>query len=227
MGTILNRGAPSRIRAMNFQRWRDARKLAGLAGGAQVLAEGPRRRALVEHALDDRLVGEAEDVVEVLARVLRVAARMRAAEHGDDAALAEQVADGVGELRGLRERADEHDVDVLRQDGRQVLEPRVADELDVVAQLLGPDGQHLRHDAGEVRVHDAGVEGPGLAPGNDVDDSDPQLLHERTLGPDRRGPNRSSRRASEVRRSIFSIVPRTRGSGSRHSGSLIRPPGRA
>ena len=47
-------------------------------------------------------VGEAEDVVEVLPGVLRIAARVRAAEDGDGAARAEQVAERVGELRAPR-----------------------------------------------------------------------------------------------------------------------------
>ena len=90
-------------------------------------ALGPVRRALGEHLVHDALVGEAEHVVEVLLGVLGIAARVGSAEHRDGAALAEEVAQRVGELRGLGEGADEEDVEVRRQLRQQVFAARVAD----------------------------------------------------------------------------------------------------
>src|SRR6185437_15169582 len=59
------------------------------------------------------------------------------------------VADGVGGVRRLRERADEQQVGLGEDLFGEVLETRVADEANVVAGLLAPDCHDLRHDAGE------------------------------------------------------------------------------
>ena len=87
-------------------------------------------------------------------------------------ALPEHVADRVGELSRLGERAHEDQVYVVRQFRRQVLESRVADQLDVMPFLLAPDGEDLRHDAGEIRVHEPAVQRAGLASGDEVNDPD-------------------------------------------------------
>lgn len=54
--------------------------------------------AVAKHIFDYRAVGEAEHVVEVAGRILRVAARVRAAEHRDGSPLAVHVAHGVREM---------------------------------------------------------------------------------------------------------------------------------
>jgi hypothetical protein len=115
-------------------------------------------RPLAEHLVHDLPVGEAQDVIEEPACVLGIAPRVRAAQHGDGAALAEPVADRVGEVGGFRERADEQKVEVGRQLRQEVLPTGIADVADVVARLLAPDADDLWHDAGQVGVHHPAVE---------------------------------------------------------------------
>ena len=75
---------------------------------------------------------------------------------------AEQGAEGVGEVRRGREGADEHQVEVVGELRQEVLEAGVADEVHLVARLLAPDRERLRHDAREIRVHQTAVQaGPG------------------------------------------------------------------
>ena len=69
---------------MNFQRSRTPGS-GGLLAGGDVHAERPMPGAVLQDAPDHCLVGEAQDVVEVLLSVLRVAARVRAAEGGNRA----------------------------------------------------------------------------------------------------------------------------------------------
>ena len=102
---------------------------------------------------------------------------MRAAQHGDRAARAEQVAQRIGQQGGFGERPDEYQIDVGRQLADEVLEARVADEGDVVPLRLAPYANHLRHDARQVGVHDARVQGARGAPGYEVDDADAELTH--------------------------------------------------
>ena len=109
-----------------------------LPRGADLHAERTVRRALGERIADDRLVGEPEHVVEVAARVLGIAARVRSAQAGDRAAAAIALADRVRELRRLAERADEQEVQPGRQLGGEILEPRVADQPHVVPGRLAP-----------------------------------------------------------------------------------------
>lgn len=123
-------------------------------------------------------IGEAQDVVEEPGRVLGIAAGMRSTQHGDGAALLEHVADGVGELRGLREGADEDDIHIERQLGLEILEPGVADEVHIVPGLLTPYRNDLRHDTSEVRVHHLGIDRGRGSPGDQVDNADAKPAHE-------------------------------------------------
>src|SRR5919197_1533830 len=54
-----------------------------LLSSGKVQADGPMRGAVLQDVTDDGLVGEAQDVVEVLHGVLGVTAGVRAAEDGD------------------------------------------------------------------------------------------------------------------------------------------------
>jgi len=138
----------------------------------------PERAMLLaarQHVLDGAPVGEPEHEVEVADRILRIATRMWAAEHGHRAAGPAKGAEGVGELGGLREGPDEHQIDLVRDLGGQVAVARVAHEGDVVARLLAPPRDHLRHDAREVRVHDAAVEPLRGSTGYQIDHCDLEL----------------------------------------------------
>lgn len=46
--------------------------------------------------------------------------------------------------------------------------------------LPAPHADYLRHDAGEIRIHDAGIQSSYGAPGNDIDDPDMELSHAKT-----------------------------------------------
>ena len=138
-------------------------------------ADRPVRRAVLEHFTDDSLVGEADDVVEVLRGVLRVAARVGPAEHGHGPFRSEQVGKRVGEQGRLRERADEDEIDLFRQFPGQILETGVADEGDLVPFGFAPHPDDLGHDAGEIRVHDSCVQGAGRPFGDEIDDADAKL----------------------------------------------------
>ena len=73
--------------------------------GRHVAAQRAVRLAVVQHFVQRGLVGEAEHVVEVLLRILRIAARVRPADAGDGTAPAEHLADRIGELGPLGEGA--------------------------------------------------------------------------------------------------------------------------
>lgn len=70
----------------------------------------------------------------------------------------EHLTDRIGELRALRERAHEQEIDVFGKLVDQVLETRIANEANFVASLFAPDRDYLRHDARKIRVHQLGVE---------------------------------------------------------------------
>ena len=150
-----------------------------LARRREVQAVRAMRRAVLENVPDHVPVGEAEHVVEIGPRVLGIAARVRAAEDGDGAAGAEEIAEGVGRQRRLGERADEDEVEIARKLVLEVLESGVGDVRDLVALRLAPHGDDLRHDAREIRVHHPGVESPRGSLGYEVDDSDPVFTQER------------------------------------------------
>src|SRR5262245_1560660 len=91
--------------------------------------------AILQYLAEDLPIGRAEDVVEIAASVLRGAASVRAAERGDGPAAAEKIAQGIGSLGRLGERADKHQVDVVGKDLHQVFKPGIADKLDIMAFL--------------------------------------------------------------------------------------------
>ena len=113
-------------------------------------------RAFPQHLGDDLAVGEAQDVVEILLGVFGVAAGVRTADDRDGAALAEEVAERVGELGRLCEGPDEEDVEIGRQLLEQILRPYNT-PADVVSLLLAPDAHHLGHDAGQVGIHQPAI----------------------------------------------------------------------
>mgnify|MGYP000243368253 CR=1 FL=1 len=133
----------------------------------QLLAE-------LDRLLDDRLIGFAV-VHEGDLDHLYLAPALRRRGHGT--ALLEHVADRVGKLRRLGERADEEYVNVERQFRLQVLEPGVAHQVYVMARLFTPDRDDLRHDAGKVRVHDTGVHGGGRGTSNQIENADAERTH--------------------------------------------------
>ena len=67
------------------------------------------------------------------------------------------------------------EVDLVRQIVDQVLDTRVANEGDLVPFRFAPHRDGLRHDAGEIRVHDARVQRAGRRFGDQIDDADPEL----------------------------------------------------
>lgn len=70
-----------------------------LLSGFEMQADGPVRRAVLQDVADQRLVGETQDIIEILLCVLRIAARVRAAQNGDRALGAQTVAQSIGERR--------------------------------------------------------------------------------------------------------------------------------
>src|SRR2546430_133585 len=103
--------------------------------------------------------------------------RGRARRHGHRAAGAEQIAEGIGEQGGFGERPDEYEVDVGRELADEVLEAGIADEGDLVSLVLAPHADDLRHDAREVGVHDARVQGARGTARDEIDDADAKLTH--------------------------------------------------
>ena len=110
-------------------------------------------------------------------RIARIAACMRSTEDGDGAAPAMHVADRVRGVRRLRKGADEQDVGFGEDLAGEIFETGIADEANVVAGLLAPDCHGLRHDAGEVGVHEPRVHGAGRPFGGEIQDGDAQSTH--------------------------------------------------
>ena len=100
---------------------------------------------------------------------------MRAAENRYGASPPKPGADRVGKLSRLRESADEENVDVLGKDILEVFKTGLALELDLVPEFLAPDRDDLGHDAREVGMHDARVEGARRCAGDDVEYRDSQF----------------------------------------------------
>src|SRR5947199_2378043 len=148
-----------------------------LARRRAVHAEWPVPGAILEDVSDDRPVREPEHVIEIAAGVFGVAARVRAAQHGDRPGPAEQIAERVGEQSRFGERTDEDEVDVGGELGDEVLEAGVADEGDLVAFGLAPHADDLRHDARQIGVHHPRVQRARRPFGYEVDDADAQLTH--------------------------------------------------
>src|SRR5690606_17249891 len=103
-------------------------------------------------------------------------------EHGHGPALPQPVTERVGEERRLGEGADEHQVELGGQLLEEILDPGVADELDLVPGPFAPRREHLRHDAGEVRVHEPPVQRRPGALGDEVEDADAKPSHGRPPG---------------------------------------------
>jgi hypothetical protein len=117
-----------------------------------------RSRSVGRSTGHDVPVGEAQDVIEVLAGVLGIAPGVGPAEYGHGALLPEQIAQRVGELGRLREGTDEQHVQVGRQLLEQILQACIADKGHIVTLLLAPHADHLRHDAGQIGIHEAPVQ---------------------------------------------------------------------
>ena len=99
----------------------------------------------------------------VLLRVLRIAPRTRAAEHGDRTTRPAQRAQAVGELRRLCEGPDEHEVALVGELFGEV--------------FVTPSRDDLRHDAGEVGIHHARIQVLGWSSCDEIDDGDSELAH--------------------------------------------------
>ena len=152
----------------------NARKLARLRFCSQVDAHRSVGLTVGEDLADDLAVGESDDVVEIAACVFRIAACVWSPEDGHHPTAAEEIADGVGKLCRLRERTDEQQIDVFGELLDQILCPRVAHQLDVVAGFLAPNGDDLRHDAREVGVHHPSPEGLGWCSRHQIQHADSQ-----------------------------------------------------
>src|SRR6266403_1289703 len=111
-------------------------------------------------------------------RLASIGTIVRTAQNGHRSEGAESVAQRIRQQRGFGERADEDQIDLARQLLREVFQPGVAEEADLVTLGLAPGRDHLRHDARHVGVHRAGVDGPGGAPGDQIDDRHSQPPHE-------------------------------------------------
>src|SRR5882724_3023984 len=157
---------------------REARQLGRLAQGADLAPDRPVRGAIVQHVGDRVLVGEAQHIVEVAGGVLRVAAGVRPAEHGDGAAPTRQIADGIGGLCRTGEGPDDQDVRIVLQLAPEILGAGVADIADVMAQLLAPRRHDLGHDAREVGIHDAAEEIALAALADEVENGDLEARHD-------------------------------------------------
>ena len=122
-------------------RHRRTRPLARLDPvGDQLSARLGLGRKIAQEVADQVLVGEPDDVVEVIAGIGGEGTSMRAAEDGDYVLLAVDIGDAVGEICGLSEGVDEYDVDVLRKLAAQVFESGIGDELDLMAHAGLEDG---------------------------------------------------------------------------------------
>ena len=148
------------------------RQIGGLPRRRNRPAHWPMRLAFLQDFLDDRPVGEAQDVVEVLLRVLGIAAGVRSAEHRDGSASAEKIAERVGELGRLGECADEQHIEIVGELGEKILPARVAEIADIVTRLLAPHAEDLRHDTGEAGVHQPAVQAVARTLGDQVEDAD-------------------------------------------------------
>ena len=102
-------------------------------------------------------------------------------QHGHGSSVAVQVADGVGAQGCPGKGPDEKNVGIVQQLLVEVLETGVTDETDMVARLLAPHAHSLGHDAGEVRVHHAGVKPACWALRDKVKDGDAEATRSCTL----------------------------------------------
>jgi hypothetical protein len=133
------------------------RQVDRLRGGRQIPANRPVRRTILQHVGHHAAIGEAEHVIEVLARILGVTARVGPPQNGDRASTAEEVAQRIGQLSRLGEGADEKHIQITRQVLEKILEPGIAHQPHVVTLLLTPHADHLGHDARQVGIHQTAV----------------------------------------------------------------------
>src|ERR1700722_17967340 len=97
---------------------------------------------------------------------------MRAAQYGYDTAFPKIIAERIRQQRGLGEGTDKHQVKSAREFLFQVLAASITNELYIMAFLFTPGGDHLRHDAGQICVHDLAPERVGRPLTNEVDHAD-------------------------------------------------------
>jgi hypothetical protein len=127
--------------------------------------------AVVQDVLDYLFVGEPDDVIEILDCVLGIAAGMRATQHRHRAAATEQVAEGIGQLGRLGERANEQQIQIGRKLLEQILESGITDKSDIVPSLATPHPDGLGHYAGQVCVHHPAINGGVWALCNEIEDA--------------------------------------------------------
>ena len=151
-------------------------EVSGLLRGRQVDPHGPVLREVLQDVKDRTPIREAQHIVEITRGIFRVTAGVRPPDHGDCPSRAEQITQGVRRVRGFGERADENDVDILRQLRQQIFKSGVTNEGNFMPFLFAPDPDNLGHDTGEAGVHYACVQSPRRTPGDDVDNPDPQLF---------------------------------------------------
>jgi hypothetical protein len=91
-----------------------------------VQADGLMRGAVLQDVTDDGLVGEAQDVVDVLHGVLGVTAGVWAAKDGDRTVRPKQMAQRVCQLRRLCKRVYEDEVDIVWQRLDEILKTGIS-----------------------------------------------------------------------------------------------------
>ena len=129
IGTILIVGALSSVGSTNFQRSRAPGSSSGWLAAERCTPNGRCGAQSASMSRHDALVGKAENVVEVLAGVLGIAAGVGSAEYGDGAAATEEIAQGISELGRLAEGADEEHVEIDGKLREQIFGTRVADQV--------------------------------------------------------------------------------------------------
>ena len=133
--------------------------------------------AVPQNVAKGLLVGKAQDVVEILQGIFRVATGMRSPKRGDSSLRAEQVTQGIGSMSRLSERADEDQIYLRRQFRQQIFKPRIADERDFMPLISAPYADYLGHDAGKIRIHHPSIQTPSGSSRNDIYDPDMEFSH--------------------------------------------------
>ena len=114
-------------------------------------------RAILQDVTDRTFIRESRDIVEVTRGVFPGNSGREGLRSRDRSSGAEEITPGVGGVRGLSERADEDEIDVVRQLRKEILKAGVANEGNLMSRLAAPDANHLGHDTGQIRVHDARI----------------------------------------------------------------------
>ena len=84
--------------------------------------------------------------------------------------------------------------------------------------LPAPDADYLRHDAGKVGIHDAGIQSSRGAPGHDIDDPDMEFSHAETQSSAPAGSPSESKGLSASRKSIHGRIITEGRPGRKRSG---------